>query len=294
MMDFERYMAERRQWSDRVLDRTLPPETERPEALHRAMRYAVMAGGKRIRPILCRACAEAAGGAAADAELPGAAIEMLHTYTLIHDDLPAMDNDDLRRGRPTVHKAFGEANAILAGDALLTLAFEILSACPAPAPHPPCRMIYELARSAGSRALAGGQYEDLAAEGADPDRDRLLFIHLNKTARLIEASCRMGAIAAGAPVARVDQLGRYGLNLGMAFQMADDLLNATSTAEALGKSAGSDHERGKLTAVSVFGLDGAREQARMWADKALARLESLEQGTEPLQALVEFTLVRRA
>lgn len=293
MFDVDRYLAEHKTWAEQILEKTLPNETERPEGLHKAMRYAVLAGGKRLRPILCRACAEAAGGTASEAGLPGAAIELLHTYTLIHDDLPAMDNDDLRRGQPTVHKAFGEANAILAGDSLLTLAFELLAACPAPAPHPSGRLSLELAQAAGSRALAGGQFEDLAAEHAEPDAERLDFIHLNKTARLIEASCRIGAISAGADEFAVESLGGYGRTVGMAFQTADDILNATSNAEALGKASGSDREREKLTAVSVYGLDGARDRAQRFIAEAGSFLDGFpNEKTEPLRALATYTLSR--
>ncbi len=294
MFELAAYLEERKGWIEAVLDRRLPPEDERPAKLHAAMRYAALAGGKRLRPILCRACAEAFGGARIDLDPAAAAIELLHTYTLIHDDLPAMDNDDLRRGRPTTHRVFGEANAILAGDALLTLSFELLAECPAPAPHPPCALAGELAHAVGSRGLAGGQFEDLAAEGEAPTADRLEFIHRNKTARLFEAACRMGAIAAGADAGEVDRLGCYGDRLGIAFQIADDLLNATSTPEALGKAAGSDTARGKLTAVAVYGLDEARARARALIEEARDQLDGIGAAAEPLQAIAAFAIDRPA
>ncbi len=289
MFDLMGYLAEQRAKVDAELDRRLPTAAERPARLHEAMRYSVFAGGKRLRPILCLASTEAAGGAADAALAAAAAIECLHTYTLIHDDLPAMDDDDLRRGRPTSHKVFGEANAILAGDCLLTLAFEILADTPQSGP-----LAAELARAAGSRGVAGGQYEDLAAEGAPPDPDRVRYIHEHKTARLIEAACRMGGICAGAGGAELRALDDYGRSAGLAFQIADDILNATATAEQLGKAAGSDAKRGKMTWVAWRGLDGARADAAELVLQAQRALDKLPGPTEPLHAIAEFIVRREA
>ena len=277
------------------LDRWMPTASERPARLHEAMRYSVFAGGKRIRPILCLLCAEACGGDRSAALRPAGAIELLHTYTLIHDDLPAMDDDDLRRGRPTLHKVVGEANAILAGDALLTLAFEWLAGCPAPPPHDPGRLAYELARASGSRGVAGGQFEDMEAEGEAPDALRLEFIHRHKTAALIEAACRMGALVAGASAPRVDALGGYGRDVGLAFQIADDVLNVTATSEELGKRAGRDATRGKLTYVAVYGVEASLRRARECADSAIQALDGLpeSEARSRLQALARHIVERR-
>ena len=287
MFDLARYMDEKRAAVDAALDRFLPPETERPVVLHRAMRYSIFCGGKRLRPILCMASAETAGGSGEAAMFTAAALECLHTYTLIHDDLPAMDNDDLRRGQPTSHKVFGEANAILAGDSLLTLAFELLAQAPQGA-----RLALELARAAGSRGVAGGQFEDLAAEGKKPDAALVEFIHVHKTAKLIQAACRMGGIAAGVNEAGLAALDWYGDRIGLAFQVADDILNATSTPETLGKAVGSDAMREKMTFVALFGIEQARRQAAAMAEEAVARLKELPGTTEPLVALARFIVDR--
>lgn len=289
MFDLAAYLVEKRALVNAALDRYLPPAGTRPERLHEAMRYSIFCGGKRIRPALCLAAAEAAGQSSQVALLPAVALECLHTYTLIHDDLPAMDDDDLRRGRPTSHKVFGEANAILAGDSLLTFAFELL----AQAPHA-AELSLHLARAAGSRGVAGGQYEDLAAEGADPDAVRLEYIHRHKTAILIEAACRMGAIAAGASQPVCDALGRYGDRIGLAFQMADDLLNVTSTPGALGKATGSDEQRKKLTCVALYGIEGSRSRSESLVAEAIEALRPIPGPTEPLSAIARFVVTRSA
>ena len=247
MFDLKIYMEERRCLVEAALDRFLPRADERPAKLHEAMRYSLMGGGKRLRPILCLASAEAVGGKPDVAMVPAVALECLHTYTLIHDDLPAMDDDDLRRGRPTLHKAFDEGLAILAGDALQTLAFELLARAAVPAPYEPGRLVLELAQAAGSRGVIGGQVEDIAAEGQSPDAGQLEFIHAHKTGQLIRAACRMGAIAAGARPEQLAALTTYAEKVGLAFQIADDVLNVTSTPEQLGKAVGSDAARKKMT-----------------------------------------------
>jgi geranylgeranyl diphosphate synthase type II len=286
------YLEERRRLVEEALHRYLPGETERPVLLHKAMRYSVQAGGKRLRPILCLAACEAAGGTAEAALLPAVALEYLHTYTLIHDDLPAMDNDDLRRGKPTSHMVFGEANAILAGDALLTLAFEVLARVVAPPPYAPNRLIVELATAAGSRGVAGGQFEDLASEGREPDLGQVEFIHTHKTARLICAACRMGAVAAGASPESLEAFSTFGERAGLAFQIADDILNATSTPEELGKAIGSDKARRKMTYVALYGIQQAQQKAEDLVQQAILAIEGLGPSAEPLVSLARFMVLR--
>jgi geranylgeranyl diphosphate synthase type II len=291
MFDLKAYLNRQQARVDAYLKAALPPETTRPAVLHKAMAYSVMAGGKRFRPILSMAAARACGRPDDHSLAAGAAIELLHTYTLIHDDLPCMDDDALRRGKPTCHIVFGEANALLAGDALQTLAFEWLASLPAEAS--PARLAAELARAAGSQGVIGGQVEDLLAEGARPSAGRLRYIHNHKTAALIEAAARLGAIAAGAPEAHVRKAGRYGLRLGLAFQIADDILNATSTAEELGKPVGSDKTRGKMTYVAVHGLAASRRMAAGLVRQARAELTALPGDSTPLEALADYVVSRK-
>ena len=292
MFDFHAYLAERQRLVNQCLDQHLPPESTRPSILHRAMRYSVMGEAKRMRPILCLAAAEAVCGKPDTALIPGAAIELLHTYTLIHDDLPAMDNDDLRRGRPTCHKVFGEANAILAGDALLTLAFEWLAGCTAPAPYPPNQLALELARASGSQGVIAGQVEDIDAEGKPIDAERVDYIHRHKTADLLRAAVRMGAISAGVSSEGLTALDRYGDLMGLAFQVVDDVLNATSEAAALGKGAGTDAARGKLTYVAVHGIEEARRRAQDLIQQAKGSLSGLPGTIAPLAALADYVVHR--
>ena len=292
MFDLKQYLECRRQTVETALEAHLPPETTRPVILHRAMRYSVMAGGKRLRPILCMAACEAVGGKSEAALLPGIATEILHTYTLIHDDLPCMDDDDLRRGRPTSHIMFGEANALLAGDALLTLAFEWLAAIPAPAPYPPNQLALELAQAAGSQGVIGGQVEDLAAEGRDADADLVDYIHRHKTAALIRACTRMGGICGAAAPEALAALDCYGENIGLAFQIADDILNITSTPEQLGKPVGNDEQLKKLTYVAVHGLAAARQKADALVREAIESVRPLSGDPQPLIALAEYTVKR--
>lgn len=292
MFNLNAYLDERRLWVDRYVDQHLPPASARPTVLHEALRYSLFGEAKRIRPILCMAAAEAVGGTAEIALRPGAAIELLHTYTLIHDDLPAMDDDALRRGRPTCHIQFGEANAILAGDALLTMAFEWLADCSAPPPHPPGALTRELARAAGSQGVIAGQVEDLAAEGGAPDAALVDYIHLHKTADLLRAAVRIGAIAAGGTSEDVEALGVYGEKIGIAFQIADDLLNATSHRDALGKNVGTDAARGKLTYVAVHGVEESRRRATALIAAARSALRALPGETAPLDAIAEYILTR--
>jgi geranylgeranyl diphosphate synthase type II len=292
MFDLTAYLEDRRARVEAGLQRRLPSETMRPGILHQAMRYPVIAGGKRLRPILCMAACEAAGEVCDAALIPGLAIEILHTYTLVHDDLPCMDDDALRRGKPTAHVVFGEANALLAGDALLTLAFEWLAGVAAPAPYPPGQLALELAQAAGSQGVIGGQVEDLAAEGKAPDAGLLDYIHRHKTGVLIRAAVRMGGICAGASPETLAALTRYGDNAGLAFQIADDILNVTSTPEQLGKPVGSDVHLKKLTYVAVHGMDKSRAKAEELIREAISAVRNLPGDTQPLTALAEYTVHR--
>ena len=292
MFDLDRYLTERRSLIDSFLISQMPPEDTRPATLHRAMRYSIFAGGKRLRPILCIAAAEAVGKTTDEVIRAACALELLHTYTLVHDDLPAMDDDDLRRGKPTTHITFGEANAILAGDALLTLAFEWMARAPGKKPNAPADPVIELAVASGSMGVIGGQVEDLAAEGKAPSADLVDFIHAHKTGALLRASVRIGAMIAGASAKELDALSRYGEHMGLAFQIADDILNATSSSKQLGKATGSDEARGKMTYVAVYGLDVARQRADDLIEKAVAELKGLSGSAAPLTALARFSVVR--
>jgi len=276
--------------SERALDAALPPESEHPRRLHAAMRYSVFAGGKRLRPALVLAACRACGGDD-EACLPAmAAVELLHTYTLIHDDLPAMDDDDLRRGRPTCHRAFDEATAILAGDALQAQAFLSVVALGAPA-------VRCLGLAASSRGVVGGQQDDLDSENQEamPAAERaatLERIHRAKTAALIRASCVLGGISAGAAPARLEALAAYGEASGLAFQIADDVLDATASSQALGKTAGKDAAQGKCTYVAVHGLEAARSESRRQLALSLQALAPLAPSTQTLTALARFMVDR--
>jgi len=279
---------------DRALDRWLPSEKTRPVTLHRAMRYGIFAGGKRLRPILCLAAAEACGGKTAPALPAACAVECIHTYSLIHDDLPCMDDDDLRRGRPTTHKVFGEAIAVLAGDALMTIAFEILAQTRSSKHWGIQDFFLELATSAGSSLLVGGQVADMEAENRKATPKDLLFIHRGKTAAMIAAGIRLGAMSANATPARVKTLGKFGENLGLAFQIVDDILDVTQSSEQLGKSAGKDASSGKATYPSVFGLEKSRREAARLTRLALKALEPLGGDAEFLRALAGHLLDRKS
>ncbi len=294
MFDLQQYLKAKTRLVNAALERSLPAANSRPAILHRAMRYSVMAGGKRLRPILCLAAAGAVGGPGKEkyALVPALAMEVLHTYTLIHDDLPCMDDDDLRRGKPTCHVAFGEANAVLAGDALLTLAFEWMAAATPLPPHKTTDLILELARAAGSLGVVAGQVEDLSCEGKKPNAAVVKYIHLHKTACLIKAAARIGGICAGAGKKELAALGDYGERAGLAFQIADDILNETSTPKALGKAAGSDRARGKMTYVAVYGLEKARKMTRRLAGEAVESLAPLNGNIEPLKEIVEYIIAR--
>jgi len=294
MFDLNAYMREKRHAIDRALDNHLPDSETRPRLLHEAMRYAVFAGGKRLRPILCLAAAEALENDTTRALIPAIAIEALHTYTLVHDDLPAMDDDAMRRGLPTTHIQYGEAHAILVGDALLTLAFEWMAQCRAPEPYLPNQYALELAEAAGSRGVIAGQIEDLEAEGEEANADRLDFIHLHKTAALICCATRIGAIASGADAQQLEALSEYGCRIGLAFQIADDILDVTATTDELGKPAGSDEKNSKMTYVTLLGVDGARKKATQLIEQALHDIASIGTDTTraPLVALAQEMIQR--
>jgi geranylgeranyl diphosphate synthase, type II len=292
-IDVQAYMKDRATAVDAALERFLPPETEAPATIHRAMRYSVFAGGKRLRPVLVIAGAEAVGGAM-EAVLPAAcAMELIHTYSLVHDDLPAMDNDDFRRGRPTNHKVFGDAMAILAGDGLLTLAFRLLGEHGAGV-EALREVLIDIADAAGTRGMVGGQVADIEAERKPVNAEMLDFIHVHKTAALIRTSLRVGARLSGATPAQMRALSVAGGSLGLAFQVVDDLLDVEGTTEELGKTAGKDQAQQKATYPAVHGLDASRARARQLIDEADAALASLGPAADPIRALGRFIVERKA
>jgi geranylgeranyl diphosphate synthase type II len=292
-MDLKAYLRSRQRKIDRALDRYLPKANTKPATLHKAMRYSLFAGGKRLRPILCLAATEACRGKTDDALPLACALECIHTYSLVHDDLPSMDNDDFRRGRPTCHKVFGDGIAILAGDALLTIAFEIVSRTkPAPR-YNISALLREISVAAGSQKLIAGQVADLEAEGKDVKRDQLQFIHENKTAAILQSSVRLGAMSANAEAKKLFAITRFGQRLGLAFQIIDDILDVTQTSEILGKSAGKDVAAKKATYPAVIGLEKSRAEARRLtrqAHNALSMFSSSD--AEPLHVLANYLLER--
>jgi geranylgeranyl diphosphate synthase type II len=303
-MDFTAQLQAYRERAERGLQTLVPAATTRPERLHAAMRYSLEAGGKRLRPVLTLAAADlfAAPGEKAsqisnlrsEIALPAAvALECLHTYSLIHDDLPCMDNDDLRRGRPTAHKQFDEATALLAGDALLTLAFQLIGRHYAGSPALCAALTREIAAAAGSEHLIGGQMEDLLAEKkADATAAELEFIHLNKTAAMLVASLVAGGLCGGASEIQLATLRDAGRHLGLAFQIIDDILDATADTATLGKTAGKDAKAGKTTYVKLHGLEASRRHAREQSDAAKAALARLPGGAPFLATLVENMAAR--
>jgi len=277
---------------DAALDGYLPEATVKPATIHRAMRYSLFAGGKRMRPVLTLAAAEACAGTFTAAMPAACAVECIHTYSLVHDDLPCMDDDDMRRGRPTSHKVFGDGVAVLAGDALLTQAFEILAqAAPSPR-YSIAVMVRELADAAGSLKLIAGQVADLEGEGKKATRAQLRFIHERKTAAMIETSLRLGAMSANATAAKLGALTDFGRNLGLAFQVIDDILDVTQTSEKLGKSAGKDVAAEKTTYPSVIGLEASKREAKKLTEAAMAALKPFGKRGETLRAIADFLLVR--
>ncbi len=291
-MGLQPYLREQQTVIERALQRFLPKATAKPPTIHRAMRYSLFAGGKRLRPILAIAAAEACGGTAEQALPAACAVECIHTYSLIHDDLPCMDDDDLRRGRPTSHRVFGEGIAVLAGDALLTIAFEILAQAVPSARYKMPVLISELATSSGSRWLIAGQVLDLEGEGKKITREKLKFIHQAKTAALLTTSIRLGAMSANAADAKLRAVTDFGQTLGLAFQIIDDILDVTQTTEKLGKTAGKDVAATKATYPALFGLHRSRTEAQRLTAAAHAALAPLGRGADRLREIADHLLAR--
>lgn len=294
MMNLNEYITHTSAIVDAALNQFLPAETCAPQTIHKAMRYSIFAGGKRLRPVLCLAAEEACGGTG-KAALPAAcAVEMIHTYSLIHDDLPAMDNDDLRRGKPTNHKVFGEGIAILAGDALLTEAFAVIAKTAPTTRYSTLDFIKELALTAGSTKLIGGQVLDLEGEHSPLSKEELIRIHEGKTAALLTSSLRFGAMAADANETTLEAITRFGYNLGIAFQVVDDILDVTSSTEELGKTAGKDSQAEKATYVTILGMENAKKEAHLYTVAALDSLQILPKNLSlRLKEITEYLLKRK-
>ena len=293
-MDLREYLAQQQKRVDAELDRLVPPESAAPETIHRAMRYSLFAGGKRIRPILCIEAARATADGCDGVISAACALELIHTYSLIHDDLPAMDNDDYRRGKLTNHKVFGEAIAVLAGDALLTLAFQVLAELDAPGDRK-TRLIAELSVASGTvGGMIGGQVADLEGEGKPPDAQLLETIHRAKTGALLRASLRMGAIYAGASDAQYSALSCYGEHVGLAFQIVDDILDVEEPSEALGKTAGKDAAQHKITFPAVYGLDASRRMAQEECRRAHEVLQPFGGRAGRLHELADLIVQRKS
>jgi len=295
----EEYLESERAFVDAELQRILPPDDEYPPSIHRAMRYSVFAGGKRLRPILCLEAGRLFGGDEETLLRLAAALEFIHTYSLIHDDLPALDNDDLRRGKPTSHRVFGEALAILAGDALLTLAFETVAA---PGPIPPerqLRIAWDLARAVGTRGMVGGQVVDLAStaaadKSASPDASTLHYIHSAKTGSLITAAVRTGALAAGAADADLERLSSYGAKVGLAFQIADDLLDVLGSPESMGKAVGKDRWQHKSTYPALHGVEESQHIAARLVNEACQALVLYGERGRRLAEMAHYLIARQS
>jgi geranylgeranyl diphosphate synthase type II len=277
---------------NRALGRFLPPARTRPVTIHQAMRYSLFAGGKRIRPILTLAAAEACGGTTASAMPLACVVECIHTYSLIHDDLPTMDNDDFRRGRPTSHKVYGEGIAVLAGDALLTQAFEIAAQAKGWPRYPHPALIREITETAGSLKLIAGQVADLEGEGENLSIAQLRYIHERKTSALLACSVRLGGMSANCTVRQLKALTDFGYNVGLAFQVIDDILDVTQTTEELGKTAGKDQAAAKATYPAIVGLEKSGKIAKKLTDKAFAALKPFKGKATALEAMAEYLLKR--
>ena len=289
----QKALREMKQAVQDILEQQLPPATSWPCKLHEAMRYSVLAGGKRMRPALCLLACEALGGKRKEALLPAAAVELVHVQSLILDDLPQLDNDSLRRGKPTCHIAFGESTAILTAHALHSLAFAWAAQQQPPAPYAPTAYVQQLALASGHQGISAGELEDLQCEGRQPQPDIVQRIHLHKTAALMRCAVCIGSMAAGAHTTTLRNMQTYGTDLGMAFQIVDDILDATCTTQQLGKSAGIDKERNKMTYVSLYGIEGAKKQARQHVESALEALQQI-QGlrSNNLHSIAEVVLQR--
>lgn len=292
MSDLKPYLEQRCQFVDGLLEHLIPSVETPPATIHKAMRHSVFAGGKRLRPILCLAAAEACGGTKESAGFAACAVECLHTYSLIHDDLPSMDNDDFRRGVPTCHKVFGDGIAVLAGDALQALAFEILVKTRGTVRYQAGDLVKELARTAGSLHLVGGQVADLEGEGKRVPLQELRFIHENKTAALLTTSLKLGGMCADCSAEELQALADFGAATGLAFQIIDDILDVTQTSEKLGKSAGKDLVSEKSTYPALIGLDASREEARRLTQRAHDALSVFGGRGGRLQQLADYLLAR--
>ncbi len=290
--NLETYLVRSSAAVDRALDRFLPKESVRPTTIHKAMRYSIFAGGKRMRPALCLAAAEACGGKIEDALPLACAVECIHTYSLIHDDLPAMDNDDLRRGKPTNHKVFGEGIAILAGDALLTQAFEIAALCKGWPRYSHRDIVLEIAVAAGSKQLIAGQVGDLEGEGKKLPVAQLKYIHERKTSALLCCSARIGGMSANCSAAQLRALTDFGYNVGLAFQIIDDILDVTQSSAQLGKTAGKDTAAQKATYPSIVGMEKSRALAAQLTERAFAALKVFKGDASALEGLAKYLLQR--
>lgn len=293
----EKYLEERKILVDKALKKFMPEPSGLAGDVIRAMNYTLFAGGKRIRPVLCIAGSEAVGGSADDVVPVACAIELIHAYSLIHDDLPVMDNDDFRRGRPTNHKVFGEAVALLAGDSLLTLAFNLMASYGLDKNGEKkalLRVIDLIASSAGYKGMVGGQMVDISYEGKDPDPTVVEYIHRHKTGALIAASVTAGTILAGGNEQEVKSINRYGQQIGLAFQIADDILNIEGDRNVMGKGIGSDKVRGKITYPSVFGISESKNIQTRLIDHAIESLNRFDERAEPLRDLARYIIKRKA
>jgi geranylgeranyl diphosphate synthase type II len=294
-MPLKEFLTEEVRHIDAALDRLTPPESAHPATIHRAMRYSLFAGGKRIRPILCMQSAAAISGAVPAALDAGCALEMIHTYSLIHDDLPALDNDDFRRGKPTCHKVFGEAMAILAGDGLFTLAMQTLVRIEGLDAIAKVRLVDELSFAAGTvDGMIGGQVTDIEGERQTPTAELLDCIHRAKTGALLRASVRMGGICAGGDADQISALSSYGEHVGLAFQIVDDILDVEESSEALGKTAGKDAAQGKITFPAVYGIDASRGMAREQCARAHEALEPFGEKARRLREIADLIVLRKS
>jgi geranylgeranyl diphosphate synthase type II len=294
-MDIQTYLSETKLAVDQQLAQLLPAESDEPLTIHRAMRYSVFAGGKRVRPILVLAAGESLGGTRDTLLHLGAGVEMMHTYSLIHDDLPALDNDDLRRGRATCHKVFGEAIAILAGDALLTRSYQVLSELPNVPASTRLAVIREIAYATGTvEGMIGGQVVDLESEGKPISAPVLEYIHRSKTGALLTACTRCGALAAGAHAAPLHALTEFGRKIGLAFQIVDDILDLTASSDELGKTPGKDQKVKKATYPALYGIDASRQKAQELIFGALEDIRDLDDRANPLRGLAQFVCSRTA
>jgi geranylgeranyl diphosphate synthase type II len=292
MSELKTWLKAQQEIVDSALDSLLPAEDTRPATIHKAMRYSMFAGGKRLRPVLCLAAAEACSGEQKAALFPASAVEVMHTYSLVHDDLPCMDDDDLRRGRPTSHVVYGEGIAVLAGDALLTEAFTIVAQTPATERYNARDYVLELSETGGSKKLIGGQVLDLEGEGKDLNQEQLVHIHEAKTAALLCTSLRLGGMSANCTAEQLQALTDFGYNLGLAFQVIDDILDVTQTTEQLGKTAGKDESVDKSTYPAILGLEESKVEAARLTQLALDALKPLGEKASRLEQIARYMLER--